>query len=218
MNNALKIACVALAATTWTAKADLVTVNNASLESSINVTWGPDSSNFFRFPEAGRTANGGITTPSLTANDGSAYGIIESGVVSQTPDGGDSMYQTVSLTGGQEYKMTIAVATSSLGNSDAGSTSFSIAIYTSAWGGVSESAYQTLAQDLDTWTDFSHTFIPSATGNYNVGIRNRTNVAATGLGTLYVDNIRLETIPEPATLGLLLATAGAVIIRRRQFN
>lgn len=215
MKKAMKYAFAALAVSALSASATLIPLNNASFDNNVlQGTWSPQTT-FMSFP--GRTTVGGITTASLAPNDGTGFASLSSGVVGPLPGDGDSTYHAVSLTAGQEYKLTFAVATSSADNADDVDTTFAIAVYTSGWGVFAESAWQTLAQDGDTWSDFSYTFTADADADFNIGIRNYTDPAS-GSGTLYVDNARFEAIPEPATMGLVALFGGAILFVRRKLT
>ena len=110
-----------------------------------------------------------------------------------TADGG-SVYQTVSLDAGVTYTMTVGVGMSAAVAKD--NAIFALVFFNSSFSTL-------LAETKDTNTtrgsfaDYSVTFTPSSTANYEVGVRNRGYVPGTGgsgASTVLFDNVRLVAV------------------------
>jgi hypothetical protein len=66
------------------------------------------------------------------------------------------------------------------------------------------------------WTHYSGTFVAGASGPYDLAF---TTTAGGGSGGIFLDNVSISAVPEPATWALMLAGfggLGAALRRRRQ--
>lgn len=133
--------------------------------------------------------------------------------VSYSENDGGNLYQTVQLDAGVTYTLTAAIGMSSSAAKSDGK--FRIGFYTLGFGGGNQ-----LNGSISTrgdFNDYSVSFTPTTTGNYQIGVRNTGFVPLTGAdndqATVFFDNVRL--VPEPSSLLLLgLGVAGITVVSR----
>lgn len=197
------------------ALADAINITDPSFElTSFTGSNGNPESGWFSFGGAttGNVVDGSGFWGSITPLDGSRAAYTTS--YSET-DGGN-IYQTVTLDAGVEYQLTAAVGMSP--SVTKANPIFRVMFLNSGFTSVLAEHSGTFDQNTlgtGNFIDYSVSYTPSTTGNYQIGVRN-SGWEASGNGeivtTVFFDNIRL--IPEPASLGLVVMMGAVLILRR----
>lgn len=212
----IKYVFAALAATALVANAELITLGDASLESSFSGSNGTPGSGWFSF---------GGATPAVQVDSGfwtigNNHGANAAYTVSYNDADGGNIYQTVELDAGKTYRYTVAAAQSA--NVNKNDAKVQVMFFDAGFSTVLAANNDVVANQSGTFVDYYVDFTPSTTGNYQVGMRNRGYVPGSGAdnneSTLFFDNARLEVIPEPATLGLVAIFGGATLFIRRRLK
>lgn len=211
-----------IAITLWTQMipAQAVILLDNSFESAFSGANGTPNTGWFSFTNTdnargGEALDGTGFFAAMAGLDGTDGGFL----VSNSENDGASVYQTVSLTAGTTYRFTIALGTNSIPAIDRPDAKFGVVVFNSGFSNQEAGTFGTLAAGGDSFSDYSVEWTAASTGNFNVGLRNLGYVAGTGSITqsaLFMDNARLEIIPEPSTFALVGLSVLAAMSRRRR--
>jgi len=197
------------------AQGELITLTDPSLEGGLTGTNGTPGSGWFSFGGNGTSqAVGPGTFWGGTSGMTNADGPNAAYATSYNENDGGNLYQTVQLDAGVTYTLTAAIGMSSSAAKSDGK--FRIGFYTQGFGGGIQ-----LNDSISTrgeFTDYSVSFTPSTSANYQIGVRSTGYVPGTGAdndsATVFFDNVRL--VPEPSTqLLVIMAAAGIGLVMRR---
>lgn len=222
----MKILIPTLALALWMQpnSAQAVVLADYSFESGFSGTSGVVGSGWFSFANDSNKARGG------EALDGTGFFAAMSGLdgtdggflVSNNASDGASVYQTVNLTEGVIYRFTIALGTNSIPVSGRPNPNFGVVVFNSGFSSQVAGTFGSIAAGGDTFSDYSVEWTAASTGLFNIGLRNLGYVVGTGTpddsagSALFMDNARLDIIPEPTSAALLGLGALAVGLRRRR--
>ena len=185
----------------------------------------------------------GLFWGSLVGQSGGQAALASQFNVEPLSNAGASLLQTVYLEAGNTYTLTVGVATGkgALNGGDGTATTvskcdakFEIGFATAPVAPPYNPLYATyrltdatllasttgISPNLNgVLTDYSCSFTPAVSGNYNIALRNRGYVEDTGAdnmqSTLWFDNVRLTFVPEPSA-ALLMIGLGMLLGSRRR--
>ena len=196
------------------ANAELINLSDASLEASFSGSFGTPESGWNTFG----SAQSAVQVDSGFWAIGNNHGANAVYAVNIGDADGGSIYQTVELDAGVTYRFTAAIAQAASVNKNDGRSA--LVVFTDGFGSLEAQTTGVVANQSGTFVDDYVEYTPTATGLYNVGMRNRGVVVGSGANngesTIFFDNARLEVIPEPATMGLVAVFGGAVLFIRRR--
>lgn len=164
------------------------------------------------------SAQGGIDVSSDGFwNMTNTYGNAAAYAVSLGDNDGGSIYQRVNLDAGVTYTMTVAIGCSS--GAPKTNADYSLVFFNSSFSQELATKTGVATYGTNLFSDDSVSFTPSVSGDYFVGMRNRGYVPGTGANnnqsTVFFDNVRLVTVPEPSA-GVLGGVALLALFRRRR--